>query len=153
MRHLLVCLTVRFFVVLRLVSSCVLDRYIFSSFCVSSRLVSCPVCRSSFACGLLEFFFYLGGYLVAGSQAERQWRLSPPNFRIPTEKSTSMRVRHSLLVILGQFVSHFVSARISAYQRCIRNPDTSLLYQKKYVVSAMYHRCISDVSVNYVISS
>ena len=61
--------------------------------------------------------------------------------------------RSNLLVILGQFVSHFVSARISAYQRCIRNPDTSLLYQKKYVVSAMYQRCISDVSVNYVISS
>ena len=33
---------------------------------------------------------------------------------------------------------------ISAYQRCIRNPDTSLLYQKKYVVSAMYQRCISN---------
>ena len=34
---------------------------------------------------------------------------------------------------------------ISAYQRCIRNPDTSLLYQK----NMSYQRCISDVSAMY----
>ena len=33
-------------------------RYVFSSFRVSSRLASCPVCRSFFACGLLRFFFF-----------------------------------------------------------------------------------------------
>ena len=60
------------------------------------------------------------------------------------------RERYNLLSLLGQFVHPLC---ISAYQRCIRNPDTLLLYQKKYVVSAMYQRCISDVSVNCVISS
>ena len=31
------------------------------------------------------------------------------------------------------------------YQRCIRNPDTSLSYQRNYIVSAMYQRCISKL--------
>ena len=49
----------------------------------------------------------------------------------------------------GQFVIPFGAVcypfGISAYQRCIRNPDTSLMYQKKYFVSGVYQRCIRKI--------
>ena len=54
--------------------------------------------------------------------------------------------RYNLLIILGQFVSHFVSARIS---------DVSgiLIHRSRTSEIILYQLCISDVSANYIISS
>ena len=86
----------------------------------------------------------------AGKRATKKRTVEQPTRPAAKAKPAGKAVDKGEVQFVTLFGAVCYPFGISAYQRCIRNPDTSVLYQKKYVVSAMYQRCISDVSVNYV---